>query len=84
MTAQQVFHPSTPTAGAPGTPAQQFLYGPPALYYLGEMQCRVHNFRFRRIRRRVLSAWNLLDRFAFAGLAGSCSGECPGSPAGRV
>ena len=77
----QVFHRSVPTSGALGTPLHnEFLYGPPTLYYLEEMQCCGCLLSLRRILRSFRDLSNPLVSTSFSSAAGSCAGAAPVSP----
>jgi hypothetical protein len=61
--------------------SKQCLYGPQALYYLGNMQCCGNLLSFRRHRRPLVFPSNAWNGFA----AAEClrGGGFPGSLAGR-
>jgi hypothetical protein len=60
------------------------LYGPPALYYLGEMQRRGPFPNLRNPRRVLLSSSKFQAYFFPADIAGSCMGSFAFSAAGQA
>ena len=63
---------------------KHLLYWPPALYYVGEMQCDGHLPSLRRVRRPPLFPWNVLISPALAGTADCGAGDIAVSPAGQA